>query len=607
MRSLNKSWIGIALAILFGVSLFFFRGSSRYSNLFNSDNFVANVSGTQISTSHFLRSLEMNIGQFAQMIGSELNGDQIRAFQIHQLVLQNLINNAIFENEFDKINFILDDSIIARKTKQRFPNLYLNNKINDDALNSFLRQQRLKIEDLVNIINYETRADVFDSLFFEKNYPTMLANKINKFNNQIRNIEILKVPFEKINLSGINKNSLTKNNLEIKNYYEENSFDYMSKEKRDISYFIIDKEQYKNNFIPSQIEVSNYFKNNIELYNIPEKRSFKQFNFKTIDEANEFKTSISGFTIDEIDTYADNNNFKYNYFADVDSSQVLDELSNVIFTLNINEVSDIVSTTLAHHIIVLEDIKIKRIASIDEVADTIENLLMSVELDNFFKDLKLKINQQILDGLSISEISEQNNLLLKQMNDIEQNSSEQDNLKISIINAAFSENKDFISNIFDFSDNKSFVVNVNEIYQSKVQDIDIVIDEVIADFIKSNKIEFANEIFEINNSDNDLQKINSNFGLDIEEIEIKLTSDALPDTLITKIFNSDLNSIVFSSDDFNAYFAKVKNIKIPNESNFSESISLLSELKNAFGNEIIKTKNISINNELINGLLSQYK
>ena len=35
---------------------------------------------------------------------------------------------------------------VAKKTKKRFPNLYLNNKINDDALNSFLKQQRLKIE-----------------------------------------------------------------------------------------------------------------------------------------------------------------------------------------------------------------------------------------------------------------------------------------------------------------------------------------------------------------------------------------------------------------------------------------------------------------------------
>ena len=168
MRTFRKSWIGIGLAILFGASLFFFRGQERYSNLFNSDNFVANISGTPISTTKFLRSMDMNINRFSQMIGSELTGDQIRSFQVHQIALQYLVNNAIFENEFDKINFILDDTTIAKETKRNFPDLYINNKLDDDILNTFLRNQGLKIEDLVDLINYETRANVFDNLFFQK-------------------------------------------------------------------------------------------------------------------------------------------------------------------------------------------------------------------------------------------------------------------------------------------------------------------------------------------------------------------------------------------------------------------------------------------------------
>ena len=55
------------------------------------------------------------------------------------------------------------------------------------------------------------------------------------------------------------------------------------------------------------------------------------------------------------------------------------------------------------------------------------------------------------------------------------------------------------------------------------------------------------------------------------------------------------------------YFAEVDNINIPKDIQILEDIEMISELKNAFGNEIIKTKNISINDELINGLLSQYK
>ena len=50
-----------------------------------------------------------------------------------------------------------------------------------------------------------------------------------------------------------------------------------------------------------------------------------------------------------------------------------------------------------------------------------------------------------------------------------------------------------------------------------------------------------------------------------------------------------------------------ENIEIETSANNIKEISLKSEFKNAFGSEIIKTKNISINEELIKGLLSQYK
>ena len=82
-RKLGKSKIAFVLAILFGISLFLFRGSCKYSNLFNSDNVIASVSGTPISTTKFNRVMNMNISQYSQMLGKELNSDEIKALQIH--------------------------------------------------------------------------------------------------------------------------------------------------------------------------------------------------------------------------------------------------------------------------------------------------------------------------------------------------------------------------------------------------------------------------------------------------------------------------------------------------------------------------------------------
>ncbi len=608
MRALNKGWIGIALVILFGLSLFLFRGSSRYSNLFNSDNFVANISGTPISTTQFLRSLEMNIGQFAQMIGEDLSGDQIRAFQIHQLVLQNLVNNAIFENEFENIDFILDKSTIARKTKQRFPNLYnAKNQINDEALNSFLRQQRLKIEDLVNIIHYETRAVVFDNLLFERNYPKEFSNKINLFNEQTRKINLLKIPYENIILPNFESSEINKNNSELIKYFEDNSFNYMSDERRDISYIVINKDSFKKNYIPDENEVLEYFNNNKKIFDIPEKRSFKQFNFKSKIEAEDFKLKISGLSNEEIIEYAKENNIKLNNFENVNNSQVLTELSEEIFSLYKGELSEIIETTLAHHLIILDEISPKRESKLSEVDEEIKTTLTNVKLNNFYNDLKLKINEQILNGFSMKEISIENNLSLIEIDETIQNTEEKDELRSAISVAAFSQNKDFISDILDFNDNISFIVNVREIYPSKIKKIDEVFNNLLIDFIKFKKLNFAQDQFEISKNDRNLDKINKIYKQEIEEINLNINSENISTKLLNNIFKAEINSITFSSDENHVYFASIKDIKIPDKTNTSDKINLLSELKNAFGNEIIKTKNISINDELINGLLSQYK
>ena len=97
-RALGKSKIAFVLAILFGISLFFFKSGSRYSNLFNSDTVVAKVSGTPISTTKFNRTMQININQFNQMLGKKLDKDEIRAFQIQSLALGTLINNANNDN-----------------------------------------------------------------------------------------------------------------------------------------------------------------------------------------------------------------------------------------------------------------------------------------------------------------------------------------------------------------------------------------------------------------------------------------------------------------------------------------------------------------------------
>ncbi|MDC3074943.1 SurA N-terminal domain-containing protein [Pelagibacteraceae bacterium] len=606
MRAIRNSWIGIGLAILFAASLFFFRGSQRYSNLFNSDNFVANISGTPISTTKFMRSMDMNINQFSQMIGSQLTGDQIRSFQVHQVALQNLVNNAIFENEFDKINFILDDSTIAKETKKNFPDLYVNNKLDDDMLYTFLRRQGLKIEDLVDLISFETRSILFDQLFFQKNYPLQLQINFNKYDNQSRDIELLKIPYDQIKLEKYNINQITKDNEDLLDYFNNNSAEYMTNEERDISYILINKSDFRDNFLPSENELKEYYNNNKNLFINLEERSFKQFNFKTIEDADEFKLSVSGKTNEEIIQYAEENNIIFSEFKKVDRNKVLEQLANAIFELDKGSVSDVIQTTLAYHIIILDEIFPEKELIFDEVKNEINNTLTNFEVDNYFNELKSSLDQQILDGFSITEIADQNNLKLINKKKILNNTNEDGPTLSNVISFSFTQNKDFVSDLVDIDNDTSFIVNIDDIYPSKIESIDNIFDSVLNDFIFTKKTEQAENIFE--NNREIFTNISKFYTTNPENLNLSLkTNDELPISFKQKIFETDIDKVAFGSDENAIYFANIKSIKMPEEGENTSNINLIGDLKTAFGSEIIKTKEISFNDELINGLLSQYK
>ena len=606
MRFLTNSWIGIGLAIIFAASLFFFRGSTRYSNLFNSDNFVADISGTPISTTKFMRSMDMNINQFSQMIGSKLTGDQIRSFQVHQIALQNLVNNAIFENEFDKINFILDDTTIAKETKRNFPDLYINNKLDDEMLNTFLRRQGLKIEDLVDLINFETRSIVFDQLLFEKNYPTQLQINLNKHVNQIREIELLELSYDKIKLENYNKEQITKDNKELLEYFNNNSLEYMTKEQRDISYIIINKIDFKENFSPSENSIIDYYNKNKNLFVNPEERSFKQFNFKSKEEADSFKLNISGKSYEDIVKYADENNIIFNEFKNVSRNKVLEQLANTIFELNKGNISDVIQTTLAYHIIILDEIYPEKELTFDEVKNEIINTLTNFELDNYFNELKSNLDQQILDGYLINEMADQNNLKLFNKKKIINNVDIDEKVLSNVISYSFTQNKDFVSDLIDVDNNTSFIVITNNIYPSRIEEIDNVFENVVDDFIFSKKTKQAEDIF--NKNEGNFANIRKFYSTDAKSLKLSMEDgNKLPLSFKQKIFETEINKVSFGSDENSIYFANIKTIDMPEEIEDSENINLIGDLKTAFGSEIIKTKKISFNDELINGLLSQYK
>ncbi|MDC0625036.1 SurA N-terminal domain-containing protein [Alphaproteobacteria bacterium] len=611
LKKLTKSKIGFALAILFAVSLFLVRGGDRYSGLFGSDNVVASVSGTPISTSKFLRVMTMNVNQYTQMFGRALTADEIQAFQIHSMALSQLINNAVFENEFDKQQFIVDETVVAAETKKRFPNLYnSNNKLNETALNAFLSKQSIKIDDLVKIIDYEVRSRVFDKLFFDISYPNKTQKVLYKHNNHIRNIDLIKFNIDDFQLSNFNDLDISINNPSIVEFFDQNLNSYMVSEKRSMSYIVIDPNNFKDQFTPSDSQIENYYNNNKKIFLEPERRDFIQFNFKNIENANEFKKNISSLNNVEIIEYADNNNIIFNEFSKVSQNEVLENLSNEIFKLKKNQVSEVVETALAKHIVVVKNIYPAKQKNLSETKQEITNSLLKVEVDSFIIDLKTKISQQILDGLSLNEIAKDNSLAIESLKKVERNNlnAENDLITNQVIAKGFSSNKDFVSDIEELDKSRSFIVNVDNIENKRPHELKEVFEVVSDDWINSLKIEnISAQIEKILESSNSLEEISNFVKNKISNEDIKLDNNTFPTTLKNKVFKNKINQISMTISNNDIFISQLKQISFPNEEpNDAQAISMLSELRSNFGAKIIKDKNISTNDNLIQALISQY-
>ena len=612
-RSLGKSKIAFVLAILFGISLFFFKGGSRYSNLFNSDTVVATISGTPISTSKFNRTMQMNINKFNQMLGKPITGDEIRSFQIHSLSLGALINDAVFENEYDSIKLIIDESVVAQKTKERIPQLYdKNNKLNETYLNTFLKQQQLKIEDIVQIINFETRDEFVNNALFNINYPQYFSSKINNYNNHSRKISYIEFLLEEVNIENdIQKYALNMKE-ELEKYYENNINQYMSKENRNVEYIIFNKKKYANNFVPTNFEIKEYFNANKELYYQKEKRSFIQFNFKTLEEAKNFKSKIQNFiNPSDILKFAEENNIRFNEFENLIADEMLEEISKPLFELNQNQQSKIIETSIAKHIIILQSIEPERQLKFDEVKENIKNTITAIELNNYFTDIKNQASEKILNGKSLSEIANDFNLTISLINNITQDYDQYDQSEeiiiSSLIPAAFGSNKDFVSDVIDINNDYAYIFNVKEITPSTPLDITSIQEILLNDWKKSKKIEKINSDVKINKDNNNFfSQLLSTYQLQPKELIINNNFNELPRSFIVEVLEGEKGQNIQYIDNNLVHIAKIIDITIPDEKNDNISISMADDLRGSFGGELYKNKNMSTNDSLINAIIQQY-
>ena len=370
-------------------------------------------------------------------------------------------------------------------------------------------------------------------------------------------------------MKNLNKDG-EKFNKELDSYFNENTNNYMKDEKRNVDFIIIDKKLLSINFIPSDNEIKEYFKLNKDLFFEEEKRSFIQYNFKTLEEAKAFKEKINNQNFEDIKDiieYSKKDNLQYNEFKNLKSNEILDEIADPLFKLDLNQQSDIIETSLAKHILILQSISSAYQKNLAEVKDEIKNTIVKIETDNYQNELSDSINEMVLNGLSIEEISKKFNLEIDTLKNVTRNYNKYEKSKEaifkSLIPQAFITNKDFVSDVNIINDNISYIFNVTKIQTSIPENLLDIRDVVINDYINSKKIKQMKLDSEKNRSNKlYVSNLAKKYNKEITQITLSKNSNDIPYNLITNIFDSNISDNISNVYNNILYTVKINDIMI---------------------------------------------
>ena len=290
---------------------------------------------------------------------------------------------------------------------------------------------------------------------------------------------------------------------------------------------------------------------------------------------------------------------------------MLEEIAKPLFELNLNQQSEIIETTLAKHLIILQSIEPAKQLTFNEVKEKIKNTITTIELNNYFSDIKNQASEKILEGKSISEIANDFNLETTLIKNITQDYKQSDQVKeiifSSLIPAAFGSNKDFVSDVININDNYAYIFNVKEIAESLPLEIDSIQEVLLEDWKKSIKIEKMNSNIKLNIKNKKFfSQLVSLYQLQPMELIINNNFNKLPRSFIKDILKGEKGQNVQYIDNTLVHIAKIIDITIPDDKNDNISISMQNDLRGSFSREIYKNKKISTNDALIDAIIEQY-
>ncbi|MDE2388860.1 MAG: SurA N-terminal domain-containing protein [Betaproteobacteria bacterium] len=430
---------------------FLFWGVESYRNM-GGEGYVAIVDGEEIPRREYEQALRDHHERMRSMLGANFDSAMLDTFEVKNSVLERLIQQRLLHREAVGNGFTVLDSQIV-KTIRDVPAFQKDSKFSKQQYEQLLRAQGLTPTIFESRVRQELLLQQLLGGYSDYTFvPKVVAEKVHYLSEVKREINQSQIGPEQF-LAQVSPEE-----KDIIAYYEKHKANFDLPERARIEYLVLSLDAVAKNETVSNEAVSAYFSEHQQEFGQPEERKASHILVSMAADATDDEKQAARRKAEGLLEQVKQSPEQFAEIAKQNSDDpgsamrggdlgffgrgvMVKAFEDKIFSMQLDEISDIVETDFGLHIIKLTAIKEEKHPNLEDVRERIENKLKLEMVSNLFGEIAEDFSNIVYEqGESLQAAAKKFELLLQTSDWITRNSAEPAILNNDkLLSAIFSE------------------------------------------------------------------------------------------------------------------------------------------------------------------------
>ena len=549
IREKFTGWIAALIIGAISIALVISFGNMDQTPL--EEDVVITVNDKEITLIDYREEYTNQLLQFQEVFGDEI--PESLEFSIQESATENLIMKTLLKDYVDAQGYRVSPEFVAELITGN-PNFQLGEGFNRENYEAILTSQGISQSQYENDLRIQLQIDQLRRALIESSFITPSEfRKFVELQMEERSGQFLLIP------SSNYADQVNLDNEEVNTFYSGNTNSFMTEEEIDVEYLSINIEDISQEIEVSKSEVEQYYKENIDRFRSNEERKSSHilisFDDEVIDDAaleqikNIQERIKAGESFESLaQEFSDDGGSAANGgdLGWAEPGLFVPEFDQVLFALEIGNISDPVKTQFGYHIIRLDDLKEGRKKEFAEIEEELTKEFSKLLAENQLYDLAEQLDDLALQAFNeLDSVADELALDLNQISAITRNGSSFLNQEPELINILFSSSSvaQFENTpVYEFN-NSIIVARVIGHRLPEIKSLSDVEDEIKSLLITQKSIEIANEeatkMLKDLSSGRTITELSDLNTLELKAFdEIRRNDDALPREVMDALFST---------------------------------------------------------------------